>query len=85
MNSTSVISGPSIILPTEIDRQILALSFDDDKVSKIETKTLADTNNIAIDQEETLPANREQGFFRKYFGGVGTYMPFGNGKSEKGL
>ena len=82
---SSTIKRVAFMRPKEIDRQILAISFSDNKVSKIETRTLADANQINIDTNETLSANREQGFFRKYFGGVGTYMPFGNGKSDKGL
>lgn len=72
--------------PEELDRQILAITFDDDCVSKIETKTLADGNDISIDQDITNPTERELGFWRKYFGGVGTYMPFGNkANSDEGL
>ncbi|MEE6207929.1 MAG: outer membrane protein assembly factor BamE [Alphaproteobacteria bacterium] len=82
---SSTIRRVAFIRPTELDRQVLALTFDDDKVSKIDTRTLADGNNIAIDGDKTLAADRKQGFFQKYFGGVGAYMPFGNGKSDKGL
>ncbi|MBO6281906.1 MAG: outer membrane protein assembly factor BamE [Alphaproteobacteria bacterium] len=82
---SSTIRRVAFMRPTELDRQVLALTFDDDKVSKIDTRTMADGNNIAIDQDKTLSADRKQGFFQKYFGGVGTYMPFGNGKSDKGL
>ena len=63
----------------------MAITFDDNKVSKIETRTLADANNISIDKDVTESAERQQGFFRKYFGGVGSYMPFGNGKSGKDI
>ena len=67
--------------PEELERQILAITFDDGVVSKIETKTLADGNDIAIDQDVTQETERKLGFWRKYFGGVGAYMPFG-GKSN---
>jgi outer membrane protein assembly factor BamE (lipoprotein component of BamABCDE complex) len=70
--------------PQELDRQIMALTFDNDKISDIENLTLADANNIKIDTDETLTADKEEGFFRKYFGGVGAYMPFGSSK-EKGI
>ena len=82
---SSTIKRVAFMRPTEIDRQILAITFDDNKVSKIDTRTMADGNNISIDKDETLAADRKQGFFQKYFGGVGAYMPFGNGKSDKGL
>lgn len=63
--------------PEEIERKILALTFEGEKVSKIEKFDLADGNNISIDNDETQTANTNIGFFRKYFGGVGQYMPFG--------
>ncbi|MBP5215776.1 MAG: outer membrane protein assembly factor BamE [Alphaproteobacteria bacterium] len=82
---SSTIRRVAFLNPHEIDRQILALTFKDDKVSKIERKTLADANNISINGDETKPAERKIGFFRKYFGGVGTYMPFGGKKEDEGL
>ena len=82
---SSTIKRVAFMRPTEIDRQILAITFDNNQVSKIDTRTMADGNNIAIDTDETSAADRKQGFFQKYFGGVGTYMPFGNGKANKGL
>ena len=42
--------------------------------SKIETRTLADGNKISIDTDSTKPAERQQGFFRKYFGGVVDFL-----------
>ena len=71
--------------PTEIDRNVLAITFKDNKVSKIEAKNLADGNNISIDNDETKLTDRDDGFFRKYFGGVGTYNPLGNTNSGRGL
>lgn len=81
---SSTVKKIAFLRPEETDRQILALTFDHDQLTKIERRTLADGNNIAIDTNETKPADRQVGFFRKYFGGVGTYTPFG-GNSNKGL
>lgn len=80
---SSTVRRVAFLRPTELDREILAITFDDNKVSKIETRTLEDGNNISIDTDETSAADRDDGFFKKYFGGVGTYMPFGSG--DKGL
>ena len=71
--------------PTELDRDVIAITFKDNKVSKIEKRTLADGNNISIDSDETKAAEHDQGFFRKYFGGVGQYQMFGNGKNNKDM
>jgi len=73
----------AFLRPEEIQRDILALSFDNGKVSKIEKFDLSDGNNIAIDKDETQTANSNVGFFRKYFGGVGQYMPFGGGNDKE--
>ena len=81
---SSTIKKIAFLRPDEIDRDVLALTFDNGKVSKIETRTLADGNKISIDTDSTKPAERQQGFFRKYFGGVGAYMPFGS-NSEKDM
>lgn len=73
----------AFLKPEEIDRQILALTFDDGKVSKIENLTLADGNSVVIDGEETPTANPKVGFFRKYFGGVGGYMPLADSSAGR--
>ena len=71
--------------PEELDRKVLAISFDNDQISKIEKLSLADGNKLPIDTNITQTTEQEQGFFRKYFGGVGTYMPFGGANSGKEL
>lgn len=81
---SSTVKKVAFLRPEEISRDILALSFKDDKIQKIEKKTLADAHNITIDKNVTEAADPEVGFFKKYFGGVGTYVPF-SGNSGKGL
>ena len=68
----------------EMERDILALTFKDDTLEKIEKFDLADGNDIAIDKDETKPVEEKIGFFRKYFGGATQYQMFGKG-DEKGL
>lgn len=71
--------------PTELERNILALQFKENKLVDITKRTLEDANNISIDTDETKPADRELGFFRKYFGGVGQYQMLGDGKTVKDM
>ena len=71
--------------PTELERNVVAITFKDNVVTKIDRRTLKDANNIKIDSDETKATEREQGFFRKYFGGVGQYQMFGNGKQNKDM
>ena len=81
----STIRRIAFMKPTELDRNIIAVTFADNKVSKIDKRTLDDANNISIDSDETKPADRELGFFRKYVGGVGQYQMFGDGKQNKDM
>ena len=75
---SSTIRRIAFIKPTELDREVIAITFKDNKISRIDKRTLADANDISIDTDETKATEREQGFFRKYFGGVGQYQMFGN-------
>ena len=68
----------------ELERDVLALTFKNDKLEKIEKFDLADGNDISIDKDETKSVEEKTGFFRKYFGGASQYQMFGNG-DEKGL
>ena len=81
----STIRRVAFMRPTELDRNVIAITFTDNKVSKIDKRTLEDANNISIDSDETKPADRELGFFRKYFGGVGQYQMLGDGKQNKDM
>ncbi len=81
----STVKKVAFFRPEELDRKVLAISFDNDQISKIEKLSLADGNNLKIDTNTTQTMEQEQGFFRKYFGGVGAYMPFGGTNSGKEL
>lgn len=69
--------------PEELERQILAINFDNDVVDSVERKTLTDGNDISVDKDVTETTERKLGFWRKYFGGVGEYIPFGNKPNSK--
>ena len=79
----STMKKVAFLRPEELNRKVLAITFDDDKITKIEKLSLADGNNIKIEKDVTNATEREQGFFRKYFGGVGSYMPFGGADTKK--
>ncbi len=81
----STVKKVAFFRPEEIDRKVLAISFDNNNINKIEQLTLADGNNLKVDTDITQSVEQEQGFFRKYFGGVGSYMPFGGTNSGKEL
>lgn len=79
----STVKKVAFFKPEEIDRKVLAITFENNKISKVEEKTLTDANNISIDEEVTESSERQQGFFRKYFGGVGSYTPFGGSNNKE--
>ena len=81
----STVKKVAFFRPEEIDRKVLAISFDNNNINKIEQLTLADGNNLKVDTDITQSVEQKQGFFRKYFGGVGSYMPFGGTNSGKEL
>ncbi len=62
--------------PKELDRKVLSINFDDKgKVIKISNYDKDDGKQIKISEQETPTSGHNIGFFKKYFGGVGTYMP----------
>jgi outer membrane protein assembly factor BamE (lipoprotein component of BamABCDE complex) len=72
--------------PEEIDRNVVAVTFNlDGKVDKILQLTKENGKNIAIASEETPVLGTDEGFFRKYFGGVGSFMPVQATKENNGL
>ncbi|MCQ2741002.1 MAG: outer membrane protein assembly factor BamE [Alphaproteobacteria bacterium] len=82
---SSDIKRVAFMAPKEVKRDILKISFNsNDQVKTIEHLTLADGKKIEPSSDKT-PVNGERtGFFRKYFGGVGQYNPFG-GSGNGGL
>lgn len=63
--------------PEEISRDILVIRFNDDnQVVNIQRLAEKDGKVVNISEDKTQTLGHEPGFFEKYFGGVGTYMPF---------
>lgn len=70
----------------EIDRDLLVIKFDNyDQVQKIKKMTKKDGKEIAIDENRTQSVGKKQGFFEKYFGGVGQYNPIGTSRGHDGM
>ncbi len=82
---SSDIERMAFFKPEEIDRNLLVVNFNkEDKVTKITRLTKADGQDIVPSKAKTEVKGQEQGFFRKYFGGVGQYNPFA-GQNRGGL
>lgn len=77
---SSEIKQIAFMKPEEISRQVLTIKFDNtQKVAQIERLGKANGTELLVNPEQTANVEQEQGFFRKYFGGVGQYSPFGAG------
>ena len=82
---SSDIKRVAFMAPKETDRNVLRIKFNhEDEVSEIEHLTLADGADITLQKDATEVKGQRPGFFKKYFGGVGQYMPF-SAKGQKGL
>ena len=74
---SSDIKRVAFFAPKEVDRDVLTIQFNDQgKVSEIERLTKKDGKEIKVITNKTETLGHNPGFFRKYFGGVGQYMPF---------
>lgn len=73
---SSDIKRVAFFAPKEVDRDVLTIQFNDQgKVSEIERLTKKDGKEIKVSTNKTETLGHNPGFFRKYFGGVGQYMP----------
>ncbi len=73
---SSTLKKVAFFKPEELDRKVLSINFDDNgKVSKISNYDKNDGKNVEISKQQTISSGHEIGFFQKYFGGVGSYMP----------
>ena len=78
---SSTLKKVAFFTPEIIDRHVLAIRFDKKGlVSQISKLNEQDGEDLQPDSEETLSGGHNPGFFKKYFGGVGTYMPIGPSK-----
>ncbi|MDR1694511.1 MAG: outer membrane protein assembly factor BamE [Lactobacillaceae bacterium] len=72
--------------PKEINRGILVIRFDKyEQVDNIAKLTQKDGKDISIDKDRTQNVGTDQGFFEKYFGGVGQYSPIAPSGGRGGM
>ena len=83
---SSTLKKVAFFKPQELDRKILSINFDNNgKVEKISNYTKEDGTQLEINPKETPTEGHNIGFFKKYFGGVGTYMPMSSKDSSDSL
>ena len=76
---SSEIKQVAFMAPKEIDRDVLVVKFNQEgQVTSIDKMDKQNGAQLKVASDQTPNQEQEQGFFRKYFGGVGQYLPFGN-------
>ena len=80
---SSTVKKIAFLTPKIVDRDVLTIRFDNNgSVSEISRLSEADGKVLKIDTDKTESDGHNPGFFKKYFGGVGTYMPIGPTKEK---
>ena len=80
---SSTLKKVAFFKPKIMDRNILAIRFDKNgTVTDIAKLDKESGRQISIDTDKTESEGHKIGFFKKYFGGVGTYMPIGPSKEK---
>ncbi len=80
---SSTVKKIAFLTPKVIDRDVLTIRFDNSgTVSEISRLSEADGKSLKIDTDQTQSGGHNPGFFKKYFGGVGQYMPIGPSKEK---
>ncbi|MBR2300137.1 MAG: outer membrane protein assembly factor BamE [Alphaproteobacteria bacterium] len=80
---SSTLKKVAFFEPKILERDVLTIRFGKNgKVQEISKLDEKNGKNISVDEEETASEGHNPGFFKKYFGGVGQYMPIGPSKEK---
>ena len=80
---SSEVKQVAFFKPTEIDRDVLTIKFDKyDQVADIDRLNKKNGTEVAVSTDATQTLGQEPGFFERFFGGVGTYMPFAGRRQQ---
>ena len=76
----------AFLKPKELERRVVAVEFNlDGQVEKVVQLTKEQGKEVKIVSDETPVMSNEEGFMKKYFGGVGQYLPMEPTKANDGL
>lgn len=83
---SSTLKKVAFFAPKEVNREILAVHFDKNGIVT-EVADYDETNGreIIIDKTVTPTAGHQIGFFKKYFGGVGAFLPISPSATQDNL
>lgn len=75
---SSDIEQIAFLSPKEVNRDVLTIKFNEsENIMSINRMSKKDGVKLAISEEKTETVGHEPGFFEKFFGGIGSYSPFG--------
>ena len=91
----SILGSPSSVVSLDKNTWIY-MSSDIERIAFLEPKEVSrvididrmsqkDGKQVAINEDKTETMGQQQGFFRRFFGGVGSYMPFPGGSRGQNL
>ena len=81
---SSEIKKVAFFKPEELDRDVLTIKFNQyNQVDDITRLNKEKGRVIAVNENETETLGNHPGFFERYFGGVGRFMPFGTGSGNQ--
>ncbi|MBQ8465848.1 MAG: outer membrane protein assembly factor BamE [Alphaproteobacteria bacterium] len=81
---SSEIKRVAFFKPEELNRDVLTIRFNQyNQVSEIDRLNKEQGQNLAINETQTETQGSQAGFFEKYFGGVGQFLPFGKATSSE--
>lgn len=81
---SSEIEQIAFLEPKETERNLLVLKFDKyDQIEEIRKLNRKDGTEVKISKTRTASVGKNQGFFEKYFGGVGQYNPMASNRGAQ--
>ncbi len=83
---SSDIERIAFLASKEVSRDVLTIKFNEqNEVIDIDRMSEKDGKQVAINEDKTETLGQQQGFFKRFFGGVGSYMPFPGGSRGQNL
>lgn len=81
---SSDIKRVAFFKPEELKRDVLTIHFNQyNQVADFERLSKDHGKAVAINENQTQSKGSDAGFFEKYFGGVGQFLPFGKASSTE--
>lgn len=81
---SSDIKRVAFFKPEELNRDVLTIRFNQyNQVAEFERLNKEQGQTVTLNETQTETQGSQAGFFEKYFGGVGQFLPFGKASSTE--